>query len=223
MKKTAIFITLVWWAACSHAPAQTSINGTLLQNTKVGFNGFSVKLPDTYEYADDAGRSSVLGMTLAQVAYKVASNLDSRAGYTTLETMAFKAEGKAIAVSVTRILGVIPSLVDEKRYKAFVERFLRSAARKDDKEFVREIRKIGANYVVCTGSEPTAGLVVVIYTVAVPPGTLLTFVGSCKTEAKNALRQDLDAALVSLNIEMAQLKPAPAADSPPAGQPSRQP
>jgi hypothetical protein len=223
MRKSAIIITLVLWLAGSNGQAQTAIKGTYLQNTKVGFNGFGAKLPDTYEYADDAGRSCILGMTFDQVAHKIAANLDARAGYTTMETMAFKAEGRGIAVSVTRVLGVIPSLKEETRYKEFLEKFMRSAVRKHENEFVREIRMIGANYVLCTGSEREDGLVVIIYTVAIPPGTLLTFVGSCKSETKHALTKDMDEALVSLDFGKAQSKQAPVPVTPPAEQPSRQP
>lgn len=219
MKKPAIFIALVMGLACANGPAQTSINGTYLQNTRVGFNGFSAKLPDTYEYAADAGRPSVVGMSFGQVAYKIASHLDSRAGYTTLETMAFTSAGKGMAVSVTRILGVIPSLKEEQSYKTFVEKFLRSAAKRERKEFVREIRMIGANQVICTGSEPEDGLIVIFYTVAVPPGTLLTFVGCGKSEAKNFLIKDMDETLASLNIGKAQPKQAPGPVAPPPRQP----
>ena len=223
MRKPTIIVTLVLGLAYSNGQAQTSIHGTYLQNTKVGFNGFSAKLPDTYEYADDAGRPSVMGLTFDQVAYKFASHLDARAGYTTLETMAFKAGGKGIAVSVTRVLSVIPSLKDEKRYKEFLGKFMRSAVRKYDEEYVREIRTIGANQVLCTGDERKDGLVVIVYTVAIPPGTLLTFVGACKSETKNALTKDMDEALVSLNFGKDQPKPAPVTATAPAAPQARQP
>jgi len=181
------------------ANAQTTVTGHHLENTSVGFYGFSVNIPYNYIPYTPPKEKDFKIKTYGDMAWNNSLVIDRKAGFTALERLPFQSDYSGLVVSVVRCTLQIPSTKDKINYLQFLDKFVSWTIVHSKDDFLRDTRPIGDIYVGRVArvyrKEVTAA-----YIVLIPPHTILTFQAACAEDNKTDLMQDLDAAIATLDI-----------------------
>lgn len=194
-----VVLALLLLAAPARAAGKTTVDGHHLDNTSVGFYGFTVDIPLEYEPYTPPQEKDFKPKTYADLAWLKASQLDRNAGYTTIDCIPFQNKNCGLVTAVLSSVLAVPPVKQEKQHLRYLDGFMSWKIPHTANDFVRDIRKIGNINVGRAGflQDKSAQ---VIYVVLIPPSTILTFYGVGPASAKDTLTQDLDAVIATLNI-----------------------
>lgn len=195
----ALALILLLLVAPAEAASTTVVDGHRLDNKSIGFYGFALEIPSHYDRYTPPNEKDFTPTTFADLAWINASTLDRHAGFSTTERIPFQNTTCGMVVVVTASSLRIPPVKQEKKYLGYLDKFASWSVPRSPYVFVNDVRKIGGTHVSRVGIAKD-GVVFVTHFVLIPPSTILSFHGAGPEEFKDALLQDLDASIATLNI-----------------------
>jgi len=170
-----------------------------VKNTSIGYKGAEIKFPEGYVIYHPVSRDKPTS-SCAQHAWGMSQDYNKASG-TANEFLVYESKGVGIALSICRVPYLIPNRKDFE-YKLYLDHYSRDFKFPAGTVFVCDVAKTGPHYIVRNGRDMAdSNLCNLVYTLAIPPSTVLAFNGVCRLKDKERMIKDMDSLVTNITIK----------------------